>query len=141
MSRRVYTEDEKAEALRVCADSGLGEAVKATGIPKTTIRNWAKAAGIGTGPSPKTEAATEASRIDAAAIRAATSGKTIKAADMIADLIIERIPAEGREIPMKDLTTVFGILADKHTVLVKMDQGNEEHNAVDAWLSHVMGGQ
>lgn len=140
MARRVYTDEEKAEALRIYEAEGLAAAARFAGVSKTSIRRWAEAAGIVTEPSQKTEAATEAAKIDAAAIRAATSGKTIKAADMIADLIIERIPIEGQEIPMKDLATVFGILADKHTVLVKMDQGNEEHNAVDAWLAHVLGG-
>lgn len=140
MARRVYTGEEKAEALRVYQDEGLAAAAEFAGVTKTSIRRWAEAAGVVTERSQKTEAATEAAKIDAAAIRAATSGKTIKAADMIADLIIERIPIEGFEIPLKDLATVFGILADKHAGLVRMDQGNEEHSAVDAWLSHVMGG-
>ena len=140
MAKPVYSDEAKREALHTFQNEGLAAAARASGATKTSIRRWAKAAGIVTEHSAKTAAATEAAQIDAAALRAATAGKSIKAADLIADLIIERLPIEGRDIPMKDLATVMGILADKHAVLIKMDQGNEEHAAVDAWLEHVMGG-
>lgn len=39
--RRVYTAEEKAEALTVYETEGLAEAVRATGIPKGTISVWA----------------------------------------------------------------------------------------------------
>lgn len=140
MARRAYTDDEKAEALRLYETDGPSKASKALGIPKGTIGRWAKAAGVGTVPSEKTRAATEAAQIDAAAVRAATASKSIKAADAIADLILERLPAEGGLIALKDLATIQGILVDKHVVLIRADQGNDEHTAVDAWLTHVMGG-
>lgn len=140
MAKPVYTDEAKREALHIFQNEGLAAAARASGATKTSIRRWAKAAGIVTEHSAKTAAATEAAQIDAAALRAATAGKSIKAADLIADLIIERLPIEGRDIPMKDLATVMGILADKHAVLIKMDQGHEEHAAVDAWLEHIMGG-
>ena len=140
MAKPVYSDEAKREALHIFQNEGLAAAARTSGATKTSIRRWAKAAGIVTEHSAKTAAATEAAQIDAAALRAATAGKSIKAADLIADLIIERLPIEGRDIPMKDLATVMGILADKHAVLIKMDQGNEEHSAVDAWLDHVLGG-
>lgn len=140
MAKPVYSDEAKREALHIFQNEGLAAAARASGATKTSIRRWAKSAGIVTEHAAKTAAATEAAQIDAAAVRAATAGKSIQAADKIADLILERLPIEGMDIPLKDLTTVMGILADKHVVLVKMDQGSEEHSAVDAWLEHVMGG-
>lgn len=140
MAKPVYSSEDKAEALRVFQDEGLAAAARASGATKTSIRRWAKAAGIVTEHATKTAAATEAAQIDAAAVRAATASKSIKAADAIADHIIERLPSEGGMVPLKDLATILGILVDKHVVLVRADQGGDEHSAVDAWLGHVMGG-
>lgn len=140
MANPVYSDEAKAEALRIFQNEGLAAASRASGATKTSIRRWAKAAGIVTEHATKTAAATEAAQIDAAAVRAATASKSIKAADAIADLILERLPTEGGLIALKDLATIQGILVDKHVVLIRADQGNDEHTAVDAWLTHVMGG-
>ena len=53
MSRRVYTDEQREEALRLYADDGLAAAHNATGIPKQTIQSWAKRSGVRTSCNPK----------------------------------------------------------------------------------------
>lgn len=45
-------------------------------------------------------------------------------------------PASPNEL--RDLATAFGILVDKHLVLVRADSDDRELSAVDAWLESVM---
>ena len=137
--RKVYTNTEKADALKLYETEGPTAVEKQLGIPKNTVAGWAKAAGVRTVRSPKTAAATQAASIDAAAIRQGVASKSISAADKAVTAILTRLDAEAYELPMKDLATVLGILTDKHAVIVRMDAGVENHNAVDAWLDHIMG--
>lgn len=137
--RKTYTDAEKAEALKLYETEGPSAVEKQLGIPKGTVTRWAKAQGIKTVSSPKTAAATQAASIDAAAIRQGVASKSISAADKAVTAILTRLDTEAYKLPMKDLATVLGILTDKHAVIVRMDAGVENHNAVDAWLDHIMG--
>ena len=139
MSRRVYTDEEKAEALDLYETVGVSKAAKATGIPKSTIRNWARAGGVGTVRNEKMAEAREAADNDSATLRAIAANQSIRVTNTIAEAIERRLAIEAETVDLKELATVYGIFADKHKLFVGMDQGNEEHAAVDAWLNHVMG--
>lgn len=137
--RRTYTDQEKADALKLYETEGPTAVEKQLGIPKNTVAGWAKTAGVRTVRSPKTEAATQAASIDAASVRQGVASKSISAADKAVSAILDRLDTEAHELPLKDLATVLGILTDKHAVIVRMDAGTESHNAVDAWLDHILG--
>lgn len=140
MSRRVYTDEERAEALRIYESDGPSAVLRDLGIPKGTVSRWAKAAGIGTVRNEKMAEAREAADNDSATLRAIAANQSIRVTNTIAEAIERRLAIEAETVDLKELATVYGIFADKHKLFVGMDQGNEEHNAVDAWLSHVMGG-
>ncbi|MGP5689762.1 helix-turn-helix domain-containing protein [Glutamicibacter ardleyensis] len=88
-----------------------------------------------------TENATRAKVIDNKAVRAAIASDTLAATQGLASIIQGRINRGLEDESFRDLATVFGILVDKHGVLVKMDQSSEEHSAVDEWLNHITGGE
>ncbi|MDN6135593.1 MAG: hypothetical protein L0J03_16030 [Brevibacterium sp.] len=139
MSRRVYSDEEKAEALRIYESDGPSAVLRDLGIPKGTVSRWAKAAGIGTVRNEKMAEAREAADNDSATLRAIAANQSIRVTNTIAEAIERRLAIEAETVDLKELATVYGIFADKHKLFVGMDQGNEEHTAVDAWLNHVMG--
>lgn len=59
MARRVYTDDEKAEALELYAQHGAAETARRTGISLGTVKSWASRAGVATDAADVTRAATE----------------------------------------------------------------------------------
>jgi transposase-like protein len=62
MTRRRYTDEEKAEALRLVAEHGHGEAARRTGINPGTIGSWATRANVSS-PDPVTSLAPVAKRL------------------------------------------------------------------------------
>ena len=65
---RTYTDTQKTDAVNLYVEHGLAEAHHRTGIPKPSLRNWARAAGhdtatLGSRAASKTAAATEAKTI------------------------------------------------------------------------------
>lgn len=68
--RKTYTDQEKAEALRMYEEEGPSAVQKNLGIPKGTVTGWAKEADIRTVRNEKTRDATEAAQTDARAVRA-----------------------------------------------------------------------
>lgn len=137
--RKTYTDEQKREALHMYEEEGPSAVQKNLGIPKNTVVRWAKTAGVRTVRNPKTEAATQAAAVDAASIRQGVASKSISAADKAVSAILDRLDTEAHDLPLKDLATVLGILTDKHAAIVRMDAGTENHNAVDAWLDHILG--
>lgn len=69
-----YTEEQRAEALRLVETQGTAHAHRVTGIPKPTLTRWTKVAGIDTAAIERrrTEAATEAVRSRAAEVKLGT---------------------------------------------------------------------
>ncbi|WP_144836004.1 transposase [Kocuria rosea] len=72
MTRRTYTPKQKKAALKKLKElnGNLAEAAKEIGMPKQTLHNWAEAAEVDTSGDKKTEAATEAKKIDIEARKA-----------------------------------------------------------------------
>ena len=146
MARRAYTEDEKAEALRIYEEHGPTAAQKQTGIPKGTITRWAKAAGVETVSAENTRKATEAIQLTNAERRARLAERLYGIAETSADLLenpseyqtilkgemgVERggrpgfIPAQDKQREL----TAMGIAIDKAAMLEKFDNDNGAREA------------
>lgn len=139
-TRRTYTDDQREEALHLYELEGPTAVEKKLGIPKNTVARWANARGLRTVRNQKTGEATKARVVDAKAVRAAIASDGIETIQSLHEVIKARI-AQGLETEsFRDIATVYGILTDKHKMLVEMDRSTEEHSAVDAWLDHIMGG-
>lgn len=156
MARRVYTNEEKAEALRIYEAEGPSAAARETGIPKGTIAAWARRGGVRTSAPQNMREANEAQSENFKARRHAIIAELYDLAE--ADIRLLKSPqsyktimkgamgVEGVEmpgfIPAQDKQreyTALGIALDKATTLENFDAGSQDHNAVDAWLAHVMG--
>lgn len=72
--RGAYSEEQRAEALRLVEEHGTAHAHRVTGVPKGTLSRWTKAAGIDTTvvDRRRTAAATEAVRARSAEVKAGT---------------------------------------------------------------------
>lgn len=124
-ARRTYTPEQREEVLEHYQQHGTAAASKHFNIPKSTINSWARSSGIRTVRNEKTEAATKAAEIDAAAVRAEASNFAIQGARAAFKILNERIEREGNLVNLKDLGIVTGILADKHLAFkaVEVDTG------------------
>ena len=69
-----YSDEQRAEALRLVEEHGTAHAHRVTGVPKQTLSRWTKAAGIDTAAieRQRTAAATEATRARAAEVSRST---------------------------------------------------------------------
>lgn len=157
MSRRVYTDEEKAEALTLYETVGPAEAARQSGIPKGTIAAWAKRTGVRTSATQNVREANEAQSENFKARRgriiadlyglAEDSVKLLKEPTQYQTILKGSMGVEGPEMPgfvpaqdkQREITAV-GIMLDKALTLESHDASTEEHTAVDAWLAHVMGG-
>lgn len=141
MARRVYTEEQKAEALRIYENEGPSEAARQTGIPKGTIAAWGKRTGVQTYAAQNTREATEVAQANNAERRANLVKRLYGVAEQSMDLIespneyqtilkgsmgVEGaaspgfIPAQDKQREM----TAIGIMLDKAAVLEKFDNDN-----------------
>jgi transposase-like protein len=62
-ARRTYTDDQKAQALELYAEAGPTAVEKAMGIPKATVTNWGRAAGVKTVRNENAAVRMEAARL------------------------------------------------------------------------------
>lgn len=142
MVRREYTAEQKAEALRLYVEVGLCQSAKLTGIPKSTIRDWAKAEGIHTDGSAKTVAATEAAKAKADRLRKELHARLLeKAVDLLGRMDEPHIDFKGggplgpSEVTFpkapadacKAYATAVGILIDKYRLETGEVTAREEH--------------
>lgn len=89
-TRRAYTDEQKAEALRLYEVEGPSAASKQTGIPKSTLRSWAESSGVRTVRAQNTRKATEAAKADAKALRAQLEVRYLQEAHRMLDKMHER---------------------------------------------------
>lgn len=93
-----WTDDQKAEAIRLTAEGGLAHAWRETGIPKPTIVRWCKAAGVERFHPEQTRMAVDAMQALAANTRETLRLMLIeKAVD-----VLERMDAPHTEFKGKD---------------------------------------
>jgi transposase-like protein len=101
----------------------------------------------------KTKNATEAARVDNAALRASTSRRFLEKANDLLDQMeqphvafnfggkdntynekqLDKPPVSD----LRNLMTAAAVAVDKHLVIEKHDNSGETHAAVDAWLSQM----
>lgn len=124
MARRTYTEEQKAEAVKLYEEHGTTAASKQTGIPKNTIQGWARKAGVRTVRQAKTAAATEAAKSDSAKTRALLEARSYQIADLASQEMIRRLTDEAPLIESKDLTPMFGVSLDKGLAIHRADSDN-----------------
>lgn len=133
MAPREYTEDEKANALRLYGEVGLAEAWRQSGIPKPTIASWARRAGLPhTDAAAKTAVATMAASARADQLRAELRlGLLEKAVDLLGRMDAQHVEfknsaKEIREVvypiapagAVQNYATSVGILIDKYRLEV-----------------------
>jgi len=95
VTARRYTDDQRRHALKLCADTPLGQAARETGIPKSTLGTWCRRAGVRTFAIEQTRAATEAREVDLEARRAAIALRLYDEADAALDAITRPVPVYG----------------------------------------------
>lgn len=89
--RRSYTDEDKAAALALYAEQGPAEVERQMGIPKATVCNWGRAAGVETVRNERTAAAVEAVKVDAAARKAGLVDKLLRLADAALDVELAKL--------------------------------------------------
>lgn len=141
MARRVYTDEQRENALQLYENDGLAASHNATGIPKQTIQSWAKRAGVRTSATQNMRAANEAAKASNADRRAKLVERLYGVAEQSMDLIESPseyqtilkgemggegaaqpgfIPAQDKQREM----TAIGIMLDKAATLEKFDNDN-----------------
>jgi len=63
VTARAYSQQEREDALALCADMPLGQAARQTGIPKSTLGTWCRRAGVRTFAVQQTREANEAREV------------------------------------------------------------------------------
>lgn len=121
-----------------------------------TVTNIAKRAGLTTAfDRSSTKNATEAAKVDNAALRAATSRRFLEEAnhfldDLHAPTLVFNFGGKdntfnSKELPKpptadrRNLITSAAVAIDKHLAVEKHDNSGEAHAAVDAWLQEMTG--
>lgn len=136
-----YSDEQRAEALRLVEEQGTAHAHKVTGVPKPTLSRWAKDAGIDTEASAarRTAAATEAVRARAAEVRLSTvellEQHVAQAGDYVATIagvnaLAARLIVEGKVEDLVEVSTMAGPIilpGDQHQAaeLVKIARALE----------------
>lgn len=146
MTKSQYTPEQKTEALAVYATDGLAAAVRATGIPKGTIRSWADRTGTSTvAPAERTAAAVEAATARRAELREDLRTKLLeKAVDMLERIDDPHVDFRGNTAERIDLerpsasdcqryATAAAILLDKF----RLEMGE----ATDLAARQIVGGR
>lgn len=99
MSRRSYTDEQKADALALYAEAGPTAVQEQLGIAKATVAGWAAANGVRTVRNERTAAAVEAARVDAAARRAIVADRLWQIADEASALELTKL----RDADLRDV--------------------------------------
>lgn len=138
--RKTYTDQEKAEALRMYEEEGPSAVQKNLGIPKGTVTGWAKEADIRTVRNEKTRDATAASQADAKALRAqlevlyAQDALKLRAMLWQPSTIVSAGQVITTDLPtpegMRNLATASGIVFDKSVAARDADTDNGVRGAV-----------
>lgn len=116
MPRRSYTDAEKATAIALYESEGPSAVQHQLGIPKATVSDWARANGVRTFGTERTEAATAAHEAAWAERRARMVDKIGRVAEKALDLA-DSCLAEGTTSKAKDAATTMAILVDKAQLL------------------------
>ncbi len=130
MTKRIYTEDQRDEACLVYVEHGPSETQRRTGIPTSTLHDWAQQRGIRTVRNQKTAEATEAAALDARAkrvsLRCLLLDQALSALERMDEPHTEYVGREAvtwEKAPahaMKNYAMTAGILIDK----LRLEEGS-----------------
>ncbi len=123
MSKRTYTEEQRDEARLIYIEHGPSEAQRRTGIPTSTLHDWAQQRGIRTVRNQKTAEATEAAVLDARAKRALVQCLLLdRALDALyqIDEVHKDFRGKDASSAVKDYAMTAAILIDK----LRLEEGS-----------------
>lgn len=145
-----YTEEQKAEALRLVQEIGQSETARRLDIPRGTVCWWATRAGLKSAGAEKTREATEAASAKNAALRAEIAAGLLQDAARLRAQLFSRSIAynfggkdntfsehELSEPGFRDkqaILTSIGIALDKAVMLERHDHDNGQAAALDLFL-------
>jgi transposase-like protein len=87
MARNRYTDEQKAEALRIYQEHGAGEAARRTGIARVTISSWAKRTPLQPGVATDATVATQRTEQVRASVEVAALTRAQKRDRLVDDLL------------------------------------------------------
>lgn len=128
--RRHYTHEQRADALALYATNGPTCVQRELGIPKGTVTQWAKKAGVETVRNEQTAAATEAARVDWEQRRMTLAHEIGEAASEALTLTRLSLAAAACRDAQASATTM-AILVDKAQLLTGAATGRTEVVTVD----------
>jgi hypothetical protein len=114
-TQRIYTPEQREDALRLIADVGPAEASRRLEIPAGTTRSWAWRHGVAT-PVPESErtrAATDAAKLSWAQRRLELARET----GAVASELLERMRDATKAADVRSLATAFGVVVEKAQLL------------------------
>lgn len=143
MARRTYTPKQRQEALTLYALEGPSAVEDQLGIPKSTVVDWARTAGIRTVRNERTAEAVEAARLDRELTREHLRNLMLeKAVDLIGRMDEEHIDFKGKDADevvypkpspagCQSYATAAAILLDKFRLEVGEVTGRTETRTSD----------
>ena len=144
--KRVYDETEREAALTIVVERGLADAVRETGIPKSTIEGWVQSRGIRTVRPAKMAEARAAAEDRIVTLRAALRLSFLeKIHDLLARMDAPHIDFKGKDAnavtypiapaaAVQNYATSVGILLDKF----RLESGEATGRTESRSLSDVM---
>lgn len=139
MTRRSYTEEQKAEALALYELEGPSAVQAKLGIAKATVAGWAVANGVRTVRNERTAEAVEAARLDRELVREQLRDEMLrKALDLLGRMDLPHIDFKGKDADKvtypkpspsgcQSYATAAAILVDKFRLEIGEATGRTEH--------------
>ncbi|HKN57148.1 MAG TPA: hypothetical protein VJX66_31980 [Amycolatopsis sp.] len=122
-----HTAEQRAAALALLRDGvGVRETERQTGIPRSTLSQWATEAGIVNPRATQTANAVAATRLAWTQRRGALVDKVGESAEAL----LERLVGEADAADVKHLSVAFGVLVDKAQLL--SGAATSRHEVLDA---------
>ena len=141
--RRKYTEEQKREALKLYAEHGPAEAGRQTGIPRATISQWAKRAGVTVTRAKNVQEATKAAAEKAAQLREKLKrdcrSRAVDLVERMAEVETLFVGKDGDRVTVdratatacRELAVACGVLIDKAELLDGRATSRQETRNVD----------
>lgn len=155
--RRTYTDQEKADALRMYEEEGPSAVQKNLGIPKNTVAGWAKRTGVRTVRTERTRAAVEAKVVDGRARRQRIVENQHRITELIQDHLIKGEEGSGWDtvlrgqggaeyeesltfVPARDRKDVLSALNSSSTIIARLDDNQTDHDDAKSVIGDLVKG-
>lgn len=143
VSRRTYTDAERVQALALYETDGPTAVEERLGVPKQTVSDWAKAAGVRTVRNERTAAAVDAARLDRELVREQLRDEMLRRAlDLLGRMDEPHVDFKGKDASevtypkpspsgCQSYATAAAILLDKFRLEVGEVTGRTETRTSD----------